>query len=99
MTKEEMKARIAEIERECIERKKSVYQLYAETGGKFKCGDMVSDGSMSILVDRVSFSFMAGDIVYYGPVLTKKGVPRKDGERMHIFEEFAFKITFSKKKS
>ena len=94
-----MKARIAEIERKCDENKRFVYDLYAQTAAKFKHGDIISDGFTRILVDWVSYSLMADDIVYYGPVLTTKGTPRSDGAQSSIYESRAHKITFYEKKS
>ena len=99
MTKEEMKKRIADIERKCDENKRFVYDLYAQTAAKFKHGDIISDGFITISIENVSFSLMADDIVYRGAVLTVKGTPRADGAESSVYEGRAHKITFHEKKS
>ena len=99
MTKEEMKQRIAELERENEERKRFVFDLYAQTAAKFKRGEIIADGSDMIVVDGFSYSRMADDICYRGAALTAKGTPRRDGAQRYIYESRAHKITFHEKKS
>lgn len=88
MTKQELNARIKAIELEADRQKHLVYKQYVSENAKYKIGDIVSDSSDTIRVEQVSFSlFREISIFYWGPVLTKKGEPRKNGERRAVYEE------------
>lgn len=88
MTKEELKQKIAEIDRAAELQKKAVYKAFAEQNATYKVGDIVGDATDTIRVESISYSVFHGDvsIFYYGPMLTKKGEPRKDGAKRAVFE-------------
>lgn len=88
MTNEEMKQKIAHIERVAELQKKAVYREFAESNAKHKIGDIVGDNTDTILVEKISYTVFHGDIsiFYYGPLLTKKGETRKDGAKRAVFE-------------
>ena len=88
MTKEELKEKIAAIDRLAVTQKKAAYYEYVKTNAKHKIGDIVGDATDIIRVESISFSEYHGDIsiYYYGPLLTKKGEPRKDGAKRAVFE-------------
>ena len=92
MTNEEMKQKVAHIERVAELQKKAVYREFAQSNAKYKIGDIVGDNSDIIRIETISYSVFHGDvsIYYYGPLLTKKGDPRKDGTKRAVFE-FAIK--------
>ena len=87
MTNEEKKQKIAQIERVALLQKKAVYREFALSNAKYKIGDIVGDATDIIRVESISYSEYCGDIsiYYYGPLLTKKGEPRKDGAKRAIF--------------
>lgn len=88
MTNEEMKQKIAHIERVASLQKKAVYREFVLSNAKYKIGDIVGDSTDIIRVESISFTEFHGDvsIYYYGPLLTKKGEPRKDGAKRAVFE-------------
>ena len=88
MTNEEMKQKIAHIERVASLQKKAVYREFVLSNAKYKIGDIVGDATDIIRVESISYSLYRDDIsiYYYGPSLTKKGEPRKDGTKRAVFE-------------
>ena len=89
MTKEELDNKIAQIERDAERQKKAAYREYVEQNAKYKVGDIVGDSCDLIRVETIGFAeFRASiSIYYYGPLLTKKLAPRKDGTKRTVFEE------------
>ena len=88
MIKEELKEKIAAIDRLAATQKEAVYFEYVRTNAKHKIGDIVGDLTDIIRVESISFTEFHGDIsiYYYGPLLTKKGEPRKNGTKRAVFE-------------
>lgn len=88
MTHEELKQKIAYIERVSEFQKKAVYREFVESNAKYKIGDIVGDATDIIRVEEISYyeSRNVISIYYYGPLLTKKGEPRKDGAKRAVFE-------------
>ena len=88
MTKEELKEKIAAIDRLADTAKKAACLEYVQTNAKYKIGDIVGDSADTIRIESIKFTGLRGDILiyYYGPVLTKKGEPRKDGAKRAVFE-------------
>ena len=88
MTNEEMKQKIAHIERVASLQKNAVYREFVLSNAKYKIGDIVGDSTNIIRVESISYSKYPGgiEIYYYGPLLTKKGEPRKDGAKRAVFE-------------
>lgn len=88
MTKQELNAKIKAIELEADRQKNLAYKQYVAENAKYKVGDVVRDATDAIRVEQVRFSVYRNlSIYYWGVLLTKKGVPRKDGERRAIYEE------------
>lgn len=93
MTKEELKVKIAAIERMAATQKEYAFSEYVRTNAKHKIGDIVSDSWQTIRVEQIKFSVLSDygrndvSIFYYGPMLTKKGEPRKDGQKCAVWEE------------
>lgn len=88
MTKQELNAKIKAIELESDRQKHLAYKQYVAENAKYKIGDVVRDATDTIRIEQVSFSLYRDiSIFYWGVLLTKKGVPRKDGERRAIYEE------------
>ena len=88
MTHEEMKQKIAHIEHDARLQKAAVYKEYVISNAKYKIGDILGDHSDFIRVESIAYSICRGDVLIYysGPVLTKKGEPRKDGTKRTVFE-------------
>lgn len=89
MTLAELNKKIEDIEQEAAMRKRTVYNSYVREHAKYKVGDIVSDATDTIKIERISYSveWRKFVIYYYGSLLTKKGTPRKDGAKRAIFEE------------
>ena len=90
MTQEELKERLAAIDRQSALQKKAAYFEYVKDNAKYKIGDVVSDETDTIRIERIDFNIFATGVVsiyYWGVMLTKKGEPRKDGQKRAIYEE------------
>ena len=89
MTTEELYQLIENVEKRAMREKKEIYAKWVIDNAKYKIGDIISDSYDTIRVEKISYSIFRGviDIVYYGPLLTKRGTPRKDGERAYIIEQ------------
>lgn len=68
MTHEEMKQKIAHIERVASLQKKAVYREICLINAKYKIGDIVGDATDIIRVESILYSEYHGDIsiYYYG---------------------------------
>jgi len=88
MTKEALKEKIAAIDRLAEVQKRAACFEYVRTNAKYKIGDIVGDSADTIRVESIKFTGSRGDIsiYYYGPALTKKGEPRKDGAKRAVYE-------------
>lgn len=89
MTQEELKEKIAAIDRLAATRKKAAYYEYVAANAKRKIGDVVSDNSDTIRVEKIAFNINGPgevSIYYWGPALTKTGEPYKDGRKRAVFE-------------
>lgn len=90
MTQEELKEKIAAIDRLAATQKKAAYYEYVAANAKHKIGDVVSDNSDTIRVEKIAFNIKGSvevSIYYWGVMLTKKGEPRKDGQKRAVWEE------------
>lgn len=91
MTQEELKEKIAAIDRFAATQKKAAFFEYVRTNAKHKIGDVVSDSSQTIRVERIEFVYSRDSdnvsIYYYGTMLTKKGEPRKNGQKCVVWED------------
>ena len=88
MTQEEMWKQIVSINKRAELEKKRVYFQFVKENAKYRIGDIVSDSTDTIRIESISFSLYNNvpSIYYVGPLLTKKGQPRKDGETRCIYE-------------
>ena len=88
MTYEQLIAKIVRIERVAQAQKESAYFEYVRANARFQRGDIISDSVDTIEIIIRSYRVHNGEveILYGGPLLTKKGRPRKDGERRWICE-------------
>ena len=90
MTQEELKKKIAYIDRTAASQKRAAFLEYVRTNAKHKIGDVVSDSSQTIRVERIEFTVYGRNdvsIYYYGTMLTQKGEPRKDGQKCAVWED------------
>ena len=89
MTKEDLRKKIEEIELSAAMKKRAVYIQFVKDNAKYKVGDIVADSTETIRVECISYHIARDfdvSIYYYGPLLTKKGEPRKDGSKRAVFE-------------
>lgn len=89
MTQEQLKERLAMIDRQAALQKKVAYFEYVKDNAKYKIGDVVSDATDTIRIEMIDFNISATgtvSIYYWGVMLTKKGEPRKDGAKRAVFE-------------
>lgn len=89
MTQEELKEKIAAIDRTAATQKKAAYFEYVKDNAKYKIGDVVSDETDTIRVEKIAFNINGPgevSIYYWGPALTKTGEPYKDGRKRSVFE-------------
>lgn len=87
MTREELEKKILAIRAEAERQKDLAYKQYVADNAKYKVGDIVSDLVDTIRIESIHYSVYRDiSIFYWGVLLTKKGVPRKDGEKRAIYE-------------
>lgn len=88
MTQEELKHRLAEVERAAEAQKLELYREYVKENAKYKVGQIIGDDGGTIRIEKVSFSRLGNpvSIFYTGPLLTKKLEPCKNGETYAVFE-------------
>lgn len=90
MTKDEFDKAIAEIELEAKEKKQVVYIDYAVKNKTNSIGDIISDHSCTILIDKLNVKFNLlskyPEMVYYGKKLRKDNTPYKNGDREVIWQ-------------
>lgn len=95
MTKQELKKKFELIEHEAELKKKDAIREYIETNALYRIGDVVSDSSGTICVERIGYSRLTNDgsvvIYYFGHILTKKGLQKKNGQTMCVFESAIIK--------
>ncbi len=66
-----------------------INSAYAFSNSPVEVGDIVTGHYQTIKVDKIKLSAGRGELpqcVYFGAVLTKKGEPRKDGERNQVWQ-------------
>lgn len=83
MTNKEYDKAIYEIEKDFEAKKKAIRLEYVESNAIAKVGDIVSDGSVTISVDKIicSTTFDSYPIIKYSGIkYTKRGNPYKSGE-------------------
>lgn len=72
-----------------IKDKNKLMHTYAIDNAKHSIGDVLTGNCDTIIVERLRWtSGMLGNepqVVYYGPILTKKLQPRKDGAKNSVY--------------
>lgn len=87
MTKEELRAKIREIEAGAERGIRKIKIEYARYHNQVKIGDVVADHFNTIKVERMRVSIGFGErpqMIYSGPMLTKKGEAHKNGKEGSI---------------
>lgn len=90
MTKEELKEKIASIDRLADTAKKAACLEYVQTNAKYKIGDIIVRGPEFIIrVEKITYCIEGGDIIiyYYGTRMTKDGKTFKCGEKAYVSEK------------
>lgn len=90
MTYEEYKQKRQTIEAERDKKLNDLVKSYVEANAKFKIGDIISDFTHAIKIEKIKASLFrkddCPDIIYIGIQLTKKLEPHKRGERLSIYQ-------------
>lgn len=91
MTKEEMNAKITQLQLEFENNKKKVIKGFCDANNPYKVGDIFTDSNGSIIIDKIQYWYtnFLGDgpcCVYGGLELKKDGTPRKDGSRRQCWQ-------------
>jgi len=89
MDKVELKKLLAVAKNEYEKAKIELYRKYVADNAKYRAGDIITNGSKTILVKNVFYcenSFALSLISYKGYVLTRQLKKRKDGEIGYIGE-------------
>ena len=88
------------IDDESEKRKNKLRHDYVVKNRRFAVGDVIKSNVHAILVDKIAWSSCSGGgapfSVYMGKGLTKKLIPRKDGERFKLYGEDVVKLKTSK---
>jgi len=90
MKKEEYDSKLSEIEDEMRAKKKSVACDYALSNAEYEVGDIISDHTSIILIDKVKWGYgykKYPECVYFGYRLKKNNLtPRADESRDSIYQ-------------
>jgi len=91
MSKSELNEKLAELTAEFESKKTALIVEFCKLNNKVSIGDTITDRhGQSITVDRITFSKgFRGDnpeCVYHGIALTKKMLPKKNGDRPSIYQ-------------
>jgi hypothetical protein len=88
--KENYEKQIAEIEKEAAERKTALVILYASENNPYKIGDVVSDHSGSIIIEKITatvyWTTKFPCCSYWGLELKKDGTLRKDKSKRSVHQ-------------
>lgn len=90
MTQEEYKKALVEIEAEAIKKKNSVHKQYALAHNNYNVGDIFTDHSGSVLIEKIEvFLGMSRSVpccIYFGLELKKDGTPTKKGTKRYAYQ-------------
>lgn len=91
MTKEGYEIKFKGIEDAFKRDKNNLQKEYAFANAKYKQGDLITDHSGTIIVESIKYdSGSFGEYpgaVYYGTEYTKKGIPKKSGEKRNVWQK------------
>ena len=87
MTADEYKQKLLDIKAEYIKKRNSLEEEFALSNNTVEIGDIVSDGSSTIRVEKFGFirTTSLPSIYYIGVRLTKKLKPYMNGEKTSVF--------------
>jgi hypothetical protein len=88
MTREELDLRKDELRAEQERKLISLLKEYIDANNPVKVGDVVRDHATTIKVESVSYYLNTLDpcAVYVGVELTKRGVPKKSGNKERVYQ-------------
>lgn len=87
MTENELKEKLNLLEKNYENAKKELYYQYAMKQVIFSIGDIISDKTQTIIIDKITAykGFGLPQPVYHGIELTRNLTPRKDKRRGSIY--------------
>lgn len=83
MTKDELKAKLASLEKEYELNQRGIYREYALANNPHKIGDIIKDHIKTLVIEKIKvyISFGESECVYYGIILTSAGKPSKNQDQ------------------
>ena len=87
MTQEQYDLKLKDINNSFEEAKKNLYIEYAKSQRKYKIGDIITDGSVILLIEKfgTNKTFGMPQPTYIGKLLKKDLTPRKSGDSECIY--------------
>lgn len=88
MTKEELKEHLSQLETRHRQDITTLYKEYELSNNVYKIGDIISDHSTTIKIEKIKVSILFGEsqCVYEGTQLKKDGTPSKKQNNTTIFQ-------------
>lgn len=89
MILEKLNKELEILDEACRKEKERLIHKYAMDNNPYVIGEVVTDHIGTICIEHIqgTSSFPSGyECRYHGPELTKKGVPKKNGERRFVFQ-------------
>jgi hypothetical protein len=87
MTREELDEKLKHMEQEFYDTKQQVIKKFCFENNPYKIGDIITNGTDIISIDKIMYSSVNKSCVYQGRVLTKKLEPTKI-KKVQIISQF-----------
>ena len=91
MEYQEYEDRLIELKVEFELKKTKLVKEYVDSNNPYKIGDKVTDHyqNVSIRIEKIKYHISLSGFpcaVYYGPELKKDGTPKKNGNKMYVYQ-------------
>ena len=91
MQYQEYEDRLRELKVEFEQKKSKLIKEYVDANNPYKIGDKVTDHyqNVSIRIEKIDYHlslYGTPCAVYYGPELKKDGTPKKNGNKMYVYQ-------------
>ncbi len=91
MTEEEYDEKLQKIEKEYAIKKHTLSINFAKSNNPYKIGDIIRDHYETIMIDKIKTNLASWcsypSCVYSGILVTKKGIPFKNGKRGTVYQD------------
>jgi hypothetical protein len=89
MEYKEYEDKLKELKVEFEQKKERLIKEYVDANNPYTIGDKVTDHANSIIIEKIKYHISLTGIpcaVYYGAELKKDGTPKKNGNKMYVYQ-------------